>query len=149
MERTFLFAGANEQDAKAWLKDVVPLLKKSNLESKGCEEIGRMLASAPDDPEDGIWPVKYVREFIEESDERLLGMLERGLKIGKFNSIGIRLIDPKDPGRLYSSRAAKFSSDAEKIRIQYPKTAGVLDRIAEHYEEHARHVRTMSKKNMI
>jgi hypothetical protein len=39
---------------------------------------------------------------------------------------------------LYSSKTAKFRSDAGKIRFQYPKTARVLDKIAESYEWHAR-----------
>jgi hypothetical protein len=137
-KRTFLFADVGEQEAKAWLKDVIPLLEKSNCKDAGYETIGEMLANAPDDPEDSIWPVKYVREFIEESDIESLEILESSLGTGKLNSIGVHFANPEDPGELYSSGAAKFRSDAEKIRFQYPKTARVLDKMAEDYECQAR-----------
>jgi hypothetical protein len=139
-EKTFLFADIGEQEAKAWLNSVVPLLEKSKSDCKneGYVIIGSMLVNALADPKDGIWPVKYVREFIEESNSESLKNLERGLVTRKFNSVFVHSIDPEDPGRLYSSRAAKFRSDAEKIRFKYPKTARVLDKIAENYEYKAR-----------
>jgi len=137
-EKTFLFADVGEQEAKAWLRDVIPLLEESGHGKIGYLKICKMLANAPYDPEDSIWPVKYVREFIEESNSESLKNLERGLGTGKLNSIGVHFADPEDPGELYSSGADKFRSDAQKIRFQYPKTARVLDRIAEKYEWYAR-----------
>jgi len=123
LERTFLFAGANEEDAKAWLKNVIPLLEKSNCKDAGYETIGEMLANAPDDPEDSIWPVKYVREFIEGLSNKSLEMFKSGFAGSKYESMS-------NADSLDISKVDKFRNDAEKIRSQYPKTACVLDRTA-------------------
>lgn len=131
-----IFPFESEKEFKDWLEGVLPLLDNlSNTDVDmakiGREKIGNILANAPKDPNDNIWPIKYVRDTIEKlySDDLMLGIW-----IAKFNSIGYRFIDQRNPGKDWIELATESKNNADTIRFTYPNTASVLEELADEYE---------------
>jgi hypothetical protein len=100
----------------------------------GDEKIGETFAWAPTDP-DGTWPPLPVREVIESvrSDH-----LETGIYVGVTNARGTTVRDPMDGGALERDEAAKYRRFGKAVRLEYPRTFAVLDRIARGYDHEAR-----------
>jgi hypothetical protein len=134
----------NEGDElKKWMKSMSILLK--NMTDKKLNDlvvlkIGSILANAPEDATDKIWPTKYVREVIEKFEELNNDSFRHGMRMSKFNSVGCRFVDDADPGGEWRQWSAEFRKDAEKIRFEYPKTAAILEFIAEDYERFGREI---------
>ena len=54
--------------------------------------IGQMLAHAPQDPVDGAWPHRVVRDLLESLKS---SNAEHGIHVARMNMIGARAIDPR------------------------------------------------------
>lgn len=135
LKSTFPFN--NAQELKQWIYRVISLLNSledKDLAKTGIGFVGEILGNSPIDEDDNIWPIRYVRDVIEDiySDD-----VKHGVERGKFNSIGVYTVDAKNPGTNWSKRATKFREDAQKIRFQYPMTAIILDELAKNYEWHS------------
>lgn len=96
--------------------------------------IGETLARSPKDP-DGSWPSAAVRSIIEAvaSEE-----LERGFMIQVYNSRGVFMKSLGEGGAQERELAASYRGYAELVRARWPRTAAMLDLIAEQYLAHAR-----------
>ena len=72
--------------------------------------------------------VASVREVIESvrSDD-----LQTGMYIGVRNAPVTTVRDPLDGGALERDEAAKYRAFGKAIRLEYPRTFAVLDRIRE------------------
>ena len=92
-----------------------------------------MFAHSSKDSKDNIFPVVYVRDAIESFSD--IDDIKEGIYIGKVNSIGVRFIDPVDPGKEYKKWAKEFKTNADSLRFEYPKTAQILDFLANKYLE--------------
>jgi hypothetical protein len=95
-------------------------------------QIGQLLSNSPESP-DGTWPCRETREVLEEVQSP---EVERGLCIGKLNQRGV--ICRARGGQQEWELAAKFRAYGEKIRAQWPRSAGVLEMLVRHYEGEAR-----------
>jgi hypothetical protein len=95
-------------------------------------QIGQLLSHSPESP-DGTWPCRETREVLEEVQSP---EMERGLCIGKLNQRGV--ICRAKGGQQEWELAAEFRAYAEKIRTQWPRSAGVLEMLVRHYEDEAR-----------
>jgi hypothetical protein len=95
-------------------------------------QIGRLLAYSPIDP-DGSWPHQAVRNVIDATaSERL----ERGIEIEVRNKRGTHF---RERGGAQERRlAAKFHGFAERSRTRWPRTDGMLTRIAQSFDREAR-----------
>ncbi|MDR3257062.1 MAG: hypothetical protein LBT18_05445 [Endomicrobium sp.] len=129
-----VFPFSNENEFKQWIGNLMPLLnsqENKDLVKIGMQQIGKMLANSPKDPQDNIWPIKYVRVAIEKlyDDD-----LKAGIRRGKISSVGARSIDMKDPGGYWLKRVSEFRENANKIRFTHPRTSAVLDYIATDYD---------------
>jgi hypothetical protein len=124
----------NADTLKAWVREARSLCEANGRMEIGDEKIGETFAWAPADP-DGTWPPLLVREVIESvrSDH-----LETGVYIGVKNARGITVRDPMDGGALERGEAAKYRSFGKAVRLEYPRTFAVLDRIARSYDHEAR-----------
>jgi len=98
-------------------------------------KIGNMLAHAPVDLHDGIWPCRAVREILPVfgSDN-----LEAGLVTGGINMRGMTVRDPRDGGEQERTLQAKYVGWAKTLRLTAPRAANVLDQIARHYDADAK-----------
>ena len=81
--------------------------------------LGKLLSYAPTG-DDGIFPHEIIRNFFENNNSEII--------IGEF------LTENIIKGKLYINRRAeeekiaqKYFEDANKIRIEYPHTAAILD----------------------
>ncbi|MBP5534471.1 MAG: hypothetical protein J6Y03_03085 [Alphaproteobacteria bacterium] len=136
MDKMFPFQG--EENLNNWMNGADILIERiSDANIKRCakQKIGSMLsANTLVDKDDNVWPVKYVRNIIEKFYDK---DLRDGFVIGKFNSLGVRTVDTKNPDQYWIEKAAKYKHDADKIRFSYPYTAQILDSMAEDYGREA------------
>ncbi|TCI00729.1 hypothetical protein EJV46_01175 [Roseococcus sp. SYP-B2431] len=125
-----------EVDAPAlrvWVTEALRLTIEADRAKIGAQYIGKVLAHAPHDPSDEAWPHRAVREVIEEvaSDE-----LERGVQVERFNMRGVFSKDPYEGGGAERALAVQARQWAD-VSTAWPRTAGMLARIAESWEHHA------------
>jgi hypothetical protein len=117
-----------------WIGKAIDLGRKAGRYEVTSGEIGKLLAYAPNDPDDGVWPAKPVRDVIEEFAN---SELESNLVIELFNKRGVhsRAIDAG--GAQERTLAEKSSQDAEQLQLKWPRTAGVLRENANQWLRHA------------
>jgi hypothetical protein len=98
--------------------------------------IGNVFAHAPGEP-DGPWPCIPVRDALEESGTD--AMFE-GFEVGIFNKRGAYCTMPDGGGEQEQAIARRYRGYADACKVEWPKTAASLRRVAETYEEQARRV---------
>jgi len=103
--------------------------------------IGQILSYAPPSA-DGSWPCVEVRDLIEEIQS---ARLERAIVIGTCNQRGV--VRRGEGGRQEWDLVNKFRALADKVRNGWPRTARVLDDLAEHYAFTARHWDEQAKRD--
>jgi len=90
-------------------------------------QIGQLLSNAPADPDDA-WPCLAVREVAEEvSTDRLAS----GIYFGVLNSRGV--VCRGERGEQERELAEKYRKLAEKVRIESPFIASILDDLRQSY----------------
>jgi len=106
-------------------------------------KIGELLARAPADPVDGLWPHRAVRAAIEKfpSDE-----LRRGVAIGKYNQRGVVSKSLYEGGTQERDLGRTYRDWAVGIRAKWPRTADLLDQIARTWEDEARQADTRAQQ---
>jgi hypothetical protein len=77
-----------------------------------------------------------VRDVIEEVASTLL---ERGVEVGAFNSRGVVTKNPAEGGDREREIAQRYAGFAATVRDRWPRTAAMLKRIADGYDEQAGH----------
>ena len=83
---------------------------------------------------DGIWPHEAVRDIIERFESL---DVERGLEIGKFNQRGVTMRSINEGGEQKRKIALEYEQQAEKLKFEFPRTAGMLFRIGDSYRNQA------------
>ena len=96
--------------------------------------IGEVLAYAPGEP-DGSWPCIPVRDVLEDMEAE---EIFQGLGAGIYNKRGLYSKSLREGGAQERDLANKYLAFAEASKIEWPKTAAALRRIARSYEEEAR-----------
>ena len=99
------------------------------------EKIGEILAHAPVG-KDGIWPHEAVREVIERVESIYM---ERGIEIGIYSQRGIIIKSSDEGGKQERELAEKYRQFADKLKFKWPRTAAMLQRIADGYIGNARY----------
>ncbi|MGK3999579.1 AAA family ATPase [Sorangium sp. So ce1024] len=99
----------------------------------GASEVAKVLARAPA-AADGLWPCLAARRLLE-GDE--FPVLSRCLEIAEYNLRNGRLRPVS--GETERTTANGFRDAARALRSTYPRTAILLDRLAESYEREAAH----------
>ncbi len=117
-----------------WVRQARSELAASGRESVGDEMVGEVLSHSPLGS-DGAWPAEAVRDVIEMAGNV---RLETGLIIGKSNQRGVTSRGVFDGGDQERALAANFQTMATTVRSRWPRTARVLNRLAESYERDAR-----------
>lgn len=125
----------NGEVLEAWIKEARSLAKAVGREDIADDRIGNMLSASPVGA-DGNWPAEAVRDVIDLF--RSKPMIE-GFWIGKTNRRGVTTRMPRDGGNLERKEAAKYRNWAKMIAYEHPHTAKALDKLADSYENEARH----------
>lgn len=112
-----------------WFNNNIERIKNINRFNTGISVIGEIFGRSPNDQTDRIWPIKEIRNIIENEEN---DKLEKGILIGKHNSIGLRSITPeaKDMWTAYN----KYKNFAKSLEIKYPRTAEIVEKIANDYK---------------
>lgn len=119
----------NEDKLTRWVMAAREGCAASGRAQVGDSQIGQLLAYCPS-RSDGIWPHEALRELLEVVDSEVL---ERGLAIGRYNMRGVTWRSPGDGGLQERDLAAKYRADAVAVRQRWPRTAGLLNRMARTY----------------
>jgi hypothetical protein len=117
-----------------WVRKARALAESRGLQEACDRRIGEVLAYAPNE-DDRSWPSIPVRDALEEidTDEVLDGFL-----VGILNKRGGVSKSMREGGAQERELAEKYRRFAEASAIEWPKTASLLRRIADHYEDDAR-----------
>ena len=100
----------------------------------GEELIGEMFSASPTGS-DGLWPHEAVRDAVEVAASV---NIERGFRVGTANNRSFTVRSAYDGGTQEWGVAAIFTSDATAMALQWPRTAGVLRRLAASYQYDAK-----------
>jgi hypothetical protein len=99
----------------------------------GDDQIGRVLAHAPAGA-DGIWPIEPVRDLIENLANR---DIEAAIEVGLLNNRGVTSRAPKGGGAQERDLAREYRDNASAV-ASWPRTAALLRRMAESYDQEGR-----------
>lgn len=125
----------DEQSLNDWIDRVRTAAHDSPIESAAEYRIGTVLANAPSD-QDGVWPCESVRDAIERVNSDLV---DQALETTVINRRGLVSRNLEDGGAQEHGLAQKYAATATRVADGWPRTAGVLRKLANHYEFDARH----------
>lgn len=117
-----------------WAGKAIDLATKAGRYEVASAEIGKLLAYAPTDPDDGVWPTRPVRDFIEELAN---SELESSVVTELFNKRGVHSRPIDGGGEQERALAEKSTRAAEQLQLKWPRTAGVLRENAKQWLRHA------------
>ncbi|MFA7439425.1 MAG: hypothetical protein WCZ66_00470 [Sphingomonadaceae bacterium] len=95
--------------------------------------VGNVLAHAPIDDIDQIWPHRFIRDLLEKES----GKIPRGIVTERVNMRGVTVRGVFDGGDQERELAAKYRKDAGATQ-RWPKTSEMLRRIASRWDEYAK-----------
>lgn len=113
----------------AWMSQARELLKEADRLEVGESQIGQVLAHATAD-EDGTWPVRAVRDFLEAHGSK---ELLNGFSMGTYNKRGVTSRGVTEGGAQEYALADEYSKWADATRVRWPKTSRVLRGLADGY----------------
>ncbi len=116
-----------------WLSEVMRLGTEAGRGAIAADYAGRVVAHVLPDPVDGAWPHRAARDLVEvvSSDD-----LETGIALERFNMRGAYTKALHEGGKKEREIAARYTAWAAACAA-WPRTAGILRRIAEGYERQA------------
>ncbi len=96
--------------------------------------IGNVLAHAPADDIDNVWPHRFVRDLLEGD----AGKMPRGMMTERFNMRGVTVRGVLDGGDQERNLAERYRLDAAAIQ-SWPKTSAMLLAMADRWDAYAEH----------
>ena len=136
---------ADVDHLRSWISEVRRLAKEDDRVVITDEQIGQILAYAPVDAGDAAWPVKPIRDVIEELGAEAI---ERGIALSRFNQRGTFKKSLYDGGQQERGLATQYRSWAEVVR-SWPRTSALLQRIADDWDYHARRADTEAELDQL
>lgn len=122
-----------------WIQAVVDLAKELKYVTACDIQIGRILSYSPVD-DDGVWPHKCVRDFLEKNTSETINT---HICMGVFNQRGVHTVTGGDEEEQF---AATYNEYAQKLQLLYPKTARVVKEISDDYKRESRYERARELK---
>ena len=106
--------------------------------------VGNVLAHAPADDVDNIWPHRFVRDLLEKSP----GKIPRGIMTERVNMRGVTTRGVLDGGDQERDLSAGLRKDAEAIE-RWPSTAAMLRAMADRWDVYAAHEDTDARQRRL
>lgn len=122
-----------------WIQSVLVLAKELKYVTACDIQIGKILSYSPVD-EDGVWPHKCVRDFLEKNTSETIN---DHMCIGVFNQRGVHTVTGGDEEEQF---AATYNEYAQKLQLLYPKTAYIVKEISDRYKCESRFERARELK---
>lgn len=124
----------DEEKLFTWIHTARSLAEQRGLLEICDSQIGQVLAHAPHEA-DSTWPCIPVRDALDEIDsEEMLN----GFAVGIYNKRGMVTKSLGEGGTQERELAEKNYRFADACKVDWPKTAAILRRVALGYEEEAR-----------
>jgi hypothetical protein len=124
----------DEKGVLAWVQRARELAEERGLLEICDSRIGEVFARDLERPGEA-WPSVAVRDVMEEiGTEELFN----GFCVGVFNRRGMFSKSPTEGGAQERALAKKYQEFAEASKIEWPRTAAALRRVAQSYEQDAR-----------
>lgn len=123
----------------SWVQSVLDLAKDLKYVTACDIQIGRILSYSPMD-EDGVWPHKCVRDFLEKNTSETINT---HICMGIFNQRGVYTVTGGDEEERF---AATYNEYAQKLQLLYPKTARVVKEISNDYKRESQYERARELK---
>lgn len=118
----------------AWANEALGLTSAQRRTESGLSAVADVLARAPAGA-DGAWPAVAARQLLESGT---YPDLADRMWIAKHNARGITTRGHLAGGDQERDLAATFHGWASTVRAEWPRTAALLDRLAEDYEREGR-----------
>lgn len=116
---------------QAWVSDVRKHAVEKDRLVIAEQTIGKLLAHAPDDPGDHLWPHIAIRECLEDWQAE---QIERGIVSERFNMRGGGARDPKAGGKPEHDLATEIRDGCRHFE-RWPRTQAMLLNLARMWEE--------------
>jgi len=116
---------------KGWVADVRKRASEKDRLAIAEQTIGNLLAHAPEDPVDHLWPHVAIRESLEDWQAE---EIERGVVIERFNMRGGGARDPKAGGKPEHELATQIRDTCSRLE-RWPRTQAMLLNLARMWEE--------------
>jgi hypothetical protein len=118
---------------RSWITEVRMLAGEADRAVITDQQIGQILAFAPLDREDQAWPVRAIRDLIEELGAE---QIELGISVSRFNQRGGFTKAIYEGGKQEKALAAQYRTWADAAR-NWPRTRALLRRIAGDWDRQA------------
>ena len=128
-------AGIDTAVLKSWVKEAHQLAVRAERGAVGDRHIGQMLSFSKVGS-DGVWPDVAVRDVI---DEMRNVHIENGMLMGVHNYRGFTTRNLFDGGKQERSLAETYRRWSNDVKLEWPRTSTLLERIARSWEENARY----------
>ena len=117
-----------------WARAALQMAAKAGRHDVASREIGKLLAYAPADKIDEVWPAREVRELIEtlENEE-----VEVGVVIELFNKRGVHARPIDGGGAPERELAQAATSAADALQAEWPRTSKMMRDNAKQWTRHA------------
>ncbi len=118
----------------AWVEEVRQVLDERKRREVGDLCIGHLLSHARLEGNE-VWPPKAIRALLEHlhSEE-----VERGIELAVYNARGVTWRSLTDGGAQERKLMEQYHTQAQALQARWPRTADMLRRLAQSYEEEAR-----------
>lgn len=116
----------------AWARSALALAGEMGRHAVAAREIGKLLAYAPTDKFDELWPAREVRELIETLEN---AELESGLVIELFNKRGVHARPFEGGGAPERALEQAATSVADVLQAGWPRTALMMRESARQWAE--------------
>jgi len=132
----------NRDILRDWVSIVRKLSTEKDRQAIADQRIGAMLAHVPADPGDHIWPLRGIRDCLEDwkSDQ-----IEKGIEIERMNMRGATFRGPRDGGEQERALARDLRENA-KMLDQWPRIHRLLLGLADRWERAADHEDILAKQ---
>ncbi len=127
--------GSNEREDHlyTWAKEVLELCVDEGRGAVGASEVARVLARAQTG-DDGHWPCVAARRLLELDE---FPHLAGGLRVAKHNARGGVRRSLGEGGKQERVIATDYRDDARLLRLSWPRTADMLERLAQDHDSEA------------
>lgn len=136
--------GIDEVVLKNWVSQARVRAKEVDRIEVADQSIGRLLAHAKLDPSSGVWPPDSIAQLLDELAE---DGLERGIEIERINMRGVYSRVVGEGGKQERDLAVTYRNWASKASS--PRTAAMLERIAERWDEQAHQADIAAEKEKL
>jgi transcriptional regulator with XRE-family HTH domain len=119
----------------SWIKDAHQLAVRAERGAVGDQHIGQVLSFSKVGL-DGVWPDIAVRDVI---DAMRNVHIENGILTGVHNNRGFTCRGLLDGGAPERNLALTYRKWANEVKLEWPRTSSLLERIARSFEEDARY----------